>query len=121
MNKDLQEAIKIYAISSHKQLNSFLLDKSKDNLISMFNDLLTTYINDKNSSTLREFITIAIAGYNHNESKLGYNGYKQTTLCASEDMQFCEVKPKNTSSFEIEKYKNGKRGKTCIVKCRRKF
>ena len=61
MNRDLQEAIKIYSIGSHKELNGFLLDKSKDNLISMFNDLLTTYINDKNSSTIREFITTTIS------------------------------------------------------------
>jgi hypothetical protein len=53
MNRDLQEAIKIYTTRSHKELNGFLIDKSKDNLIAIFNDLLTTYINDKNSSTLR--------------------------------------------------------------------
>jgi hypothetical protein len=73
VNKDLQEAIKIYATGSHKELNAFLLDKSKDNLIAIFNDLLTTYINDKNSSTLREYVTTVICGYHHSEAKIGYN------------------------------------------------
>ena len=107
MNKDLQEAIKIYATGSHKELNSFLLDKSKDNLIAIFNDLLTIYINDKNSSTLREYITTTICGYKHHAAKIGYNGYRQSAI--SGQTEFCEVKPKNIDSKEIEKYKNGER------------
>lgn len=63
MNKDLIEVIKLYSTASHKELNNFLLDKSKDNLIAILNDLLTIYINDKNSSTIREFITTTISGY----------------------------------------------------------
>ena len=31
MNKDLIEVIKLYSTASHKELNNFLLDKSKDN------------------------------------------------------------------------------------------
>ncbi len=108
MNKDLQEAIKIYSIGSHKELNSFLLDKSKDNLIAIFNDLLTTYINDKNSSTIREFITTTISGYMHHESKIGYNGYRQSTI-SSIDCEYCEVKPKNIDRLDLEKYKNGEK------------
>ncbi|MDR0676966.1 MAG: hypothetical protein LBF97_08035 [Elusimicrobiota bacterium] len=107
MNQDLKEAIKIYAIGSHKELNNFLLDKSKDNLIAIFNDLLTTYINDKNSSTLREYITTAICGYQHSEAKIGYNGYRQKTI--SGKIEFCEVKPKNIDSKEVKKYKNKER------------
>ena len=108
MNKDLQEAIKIYSTGTHKELNAFLLDKSKDNLIAIFNDLLTTYINDKNSSTLREFITVSVAGYNHNEAKIGYNGYRQTTISSGE-YEYCEVKPKNIDRADLEKYKNGEK------------
>ena len=108
MNKDLQEAIKIYSTGTHKELNAFLLDKSKDNLIAIFNDLLTTYINDKNSSTLREFITVAVAGYNHNEEKIGYNGYRQTTISSGE-YEYCEVKPKNIDRLDLEKYRNGEK------------
>lgn len=76
MNKDLIEVIKLYSTASHKELNNFLLDKSKDNLIAILNDLLTIYINDKNSSTIREFITTTISGYIHNENKIGYNGFR---------------------------------------------
>ncbi len=108
MNRDLQEAIKIYSIGSHKELNGFLLDKSKDNLISMFNDLLTTYINDKNSSTIREFITTTISGYTHHETKIGYNGYRQTSI-STEICEYCEVKPKNIDRLDLEKYKKGER------------
>ncbi|MDR2905141.1 MAG: hypothetical protein LBU73_04210 [Helicobacteraceae bacterium] len=105
MNKDFQEAIKICATGSRKELNGFLRDKSKDNLIAIFNDLLTTYINDKNSSTLREYIRVAICGYRRHESKLGYNGYRQTTIGGKTKYEFCEVKPKNISGKEPAKGK----------------
>jgi hypothetical protein len=32
------------------------------------------YINDKNSSTIREFLTVTLAGYKHKEGKIGYSG-----------------------------------------------
>jgi hypothetical protein len=78
MNKELTEVINLYVTKSHKDLNGYLLEKSKNNLIAILTDLITMYINDKNSSTLREFITVSIAGYEHIESKIGYNGYKQS-------------------------------------------
>ena len=108
MNKDLQEAIRIYSIGSHKELNNFLLDKSKDNLIAIFNDLLTIYINDKNSSTIREFITTVISGYMHHETKIGYNGFRQLTI-ANNTCEYCEVKPKNIDRIDLEKYKKGEK------------
>ncbi len=77
MNKELAEIIKIYATRTDKDLNDYLLGKSKNNLIGVLVDLITMYINDKNSSTLREFLSVTIAGYNHTEGKIGYNGYKQ--------------------------------------------
>ena len=105
MNTDLQEAIKIYSTKTHKDLNSFLLDKSKNDIIAIFNDLLTTYINDKNSSTLREFITVLVSGYNHNEKKIGYNGYRQSSFDST--LEYCEVKPKNITSLDLEDYISG--------------
>lgn len=71
MNQDLAQIVVCYATKTHKELSKLLLDKSKDNLISILTDLLTAYINDKNSSSLREFVTVSIAGYQHNPSKLG--------------------------------------------------
>jgi len=53
MNQDLAQIVTYYATRSHKELSELLLDKSKDNLISILTDLLTAYINDKNSSSLR--------------------------------------------------------------------
>lgn len=53
MNKELAEIIRIYATKSDRELNEYLLGKSKNNLIAVLIDLITMYINDKNSSTLR--------------------------------------------------------------------
>jgi len=105
MNKDLQEAIRIYATGSHKELNAFLLDKSEDNLRTIFNDLLEIYMNDKNSSTLREYITTNICGYQHSEAKRGYDGYRQSTI--PEKDEYCEVKPRNINSKEEKKLNAG--------------
>jgi hypothetical protein len=108
MNIDLIEALKIYCTGKHDEMHKFLLEKSKDNLIAIITDLLTMYVNDKNSSTIREYITVTIAGFMHHKQKLGYNGYKQTTEIGGEPIQ-CEAKPKNFNTEEIERFKNGER------------
>lgn len=102
MNKELEEVIRIYCMWTHIELNQYLLWKSKDTVISIFNDLLTMYINDKNSSTLREFITVSIAWYKHSEWKIWYNWYKQNIPWKSIS---CEAKPKNFDTNELEKFK----------------
>ena len=79
MNNELYEIIKAYATKTHKELSSLLLDKSKDQLIALFSDLITIYINDKNSSLLREYVTVSLAGYTPTNTKIGYNGFKQST------------------------------------------
>ena len=63
------------------------------------------YINDKNSSTLREYITTIVAGYTHHTQKLGYNGYRQIGI--GEGCEYCEVKPKNINKSD-EKIKDKK-------------
>lgn len=108
MNRELADVIRIYATGSHKQLSSYLIDKSKDNLIAILVDLLTMYINDKNSSTIREFITVTLAGYTHQEGKIGYNGYRQCTFEPGKTIK-CEAKPKNINTEEFEKYRRGER------------
>ena len=90
------------------------MSKSKDNLISILTDLLTAYINDKNSSSLREFVTVSIAGYQHNPNKLGYNGYKQNSAIGVQSIS-CEAKPKiiQTEGYDQKKSKpklNGEGG-----------
>ncbi len=92
MNKELAEIVKLYATTSDKELNAYLIGKSKNTLMAVLVDLITMYINDKNSSTLREFITVTIAGYQHTEGKIGYNGYKQNVYGKALK---CEAKPKN--------------------------
>jgi len=104
MNKELTEIIKIYTTKTHKDLSEYLLGKSKSNLIGVLIDLMTMYINDKNSSTLREFITVTIAGYNHSEGKIGYNGYKQNVYGKP---MMCEAKPKNVKSDDKRKLNGG--------------
>ncbi|MDR0972223.1 MAG: hypothetical protein LBM25_07560 [Bacteroidales bacterium] len=102
MNQDLAQIVTYYATKSHKELNELLLNKSKDNLISNLTDLLTAYINDKNSSSLREFVTVSIAGYEHNPQKLGYNGFKQSSPIGGKAIA-CEAKPKNIQTDGYDK------------------
>ncbi|MBI4721980.1 MAG: hypothetical protein HY769_03110 [Candidatus Stahlbacteria bacterium] len=70
MNQELANVIKIYATGEHIELSKYLIGKSKDTLIGILVDLLTMYINDKNSSTIREFLTVTLAGYVHKEGKI---------------------------------------------------
>ena len=105
-NKTLEKAVNLYATEGHINLNTYLLGLSKDSLISCFNDLLTIYFNDVNSSTLREIVTVTLAGFTHNVGKIGFNGYRQI---ATGKVENCEAKPKNVSSEQFELYKCGKR------------
>ena len=105
MNKELPEILKLYSTGTHEALSTYLVGKSKDTLIGVLVDLITMYINDKNSSTLREFITVTFAGYTHKEKKIGYNGFKQDAF--SGKIINCEAKPKNvdTNSKSPDKLK----------------
>ena len=113
MNEDLAQVVKCYT-TRHSELSSLLLGKSKDNVISILTDLLTAYINDKNSSSLREFVVVSIAGYKHNPNKLGYNGFKHSSDISGTPIA-CEAKPKNiqTDGYDSKKTKpkfNGEGG-----------
>ncbi len=103
MNQELANVIKIYSTGSHQELSNYLLGKSKDTLIGILVDLLTMYINDKNSSTIREFITVTLAGYNHKQGKIGYNGFRQDAFIPGRTIK-CEAKPKNIDTEEFEKF-----------------
>ena len=97
MNQELANVIKIYSTGTHKELSNCLIGKSKDTLIAILVDLLTMYINDKNSSTIREFITVTLAGYTHKEGKIGYNGFRQDAFIPGKTIM-CEAKPKNVDT-----------------------
>ncbi|MFN4197053.1 MAG: hypothetical protein ACK4FM_03485 [Caldimicrobium sp.] len=108
MNQELARIIELYSTKTHEELITYLLGRSKDNLIAMLIDLLTMYINDKNSSTIREFITVTLAGYTHEKGKIGYNGFKQDSIIPGKTIK-CEAKPKNINTQDFEKYKAGER------------
>ncbi|GAB4541246.1 MAG: hypothetical protein Fur0020_10610 [Thermodesulfovibrionia bacterium] len=108
MNQELANVIKIYSTGTHQELSNYLIGKSKDTLIGILVDLLTMYINDKNSSTIREFITVTLAGYTHKEGKIGYNGFKQDAFIPGKTIK-CEAKPKNIDTEEFEKYRRRER------------
>ena len=93
MNKELAEIIKLYSTDPHK-LRLVMSEKSKDNIIAILTDLLTLYFNDKNSSFLREYITVSLAGYTPTNTKIGYNGFKQSTQIGGKVIA-CEAKPQN--------------------------
>ena len=114
MNLELSEILKLYSTKEHQELNKYLIGKSKDNLISVVLDLLTMYINDKNSSTIREFITVSLSGYKHSEDKIGYNGYKQDSFIPKKTLK-CEAKPKNYDTNEFLKYKKWRKKNTTII------
>jgi hypothetical protein len=96
MNKELPEILSLYSTGTHQALSSYLVGKSKDTLIAILLDLLTMYINDKNSSTIREYLTVTLSGYTHKEKKIGYNGFKQDSF--SGKTTNCEAKPKNVDT-----------------------
>lgn len=108
MNQELANVLKIYSTGTHQELSNYLVGKSKDTLIGMLLDLLTMYINDKNSSTIRVFITVTMAGYTHKEGKIGYNGFKQDAFVSGRTIK-CEAKPKNINTEEFEKYEKGEK------------
>ena len=101
MNEDLIRLIKDYAMGRHREIHDNLLSKSKDNLIAMLVDLLTTYYNDVNSSTMREMAVALAAGYQPNPEKLGYNGFRHDALTGS--TEYCEIKPVNIRTDSTRK------------------
>ena len=93
MNQELKELIKDFATKKHDEIHNNLMGKSRPNLVAILLDLLNTYFNDLNSSTMRELVVALVAGYEPNEEKLGYNGLRQNTLTGKVD--YCEIKPRN--------------------------
>ncbi len=94
MDNALLETVVIFATKPEKQAQSFIRAKSEEEIIKLFTDMLRVYMNDKNSSTLREKITLKIAGYESTDRKIGYDGFKKV----NGKMFFSEVKPKNVDT-----------------------
>lgn len=64
---------------------------------SIIKELLDKIMNDKNSSMARESVILKVAGYNHLEGKLNYDGFK--------DNEFVEVKLKNLDTSNLKSSK----------------
>ena len=79
----------MYAIG--KDINYKSLDPS------IIKELLDEIMNDKNSSMARESVILKVAGYNHLEGKLDYDGYK--------DDEFAEVKLRNLDTTNLKSSK----------------
>ena len=80
MNEDLIKLIETYGTQDHRKVSELLDSKSKSNLISILLDLLTQYFNDKNSSTLREFLVVSVSDFTPLVDKIGYNGYRHSSF-----------------------------------------
>ncbi len=100
MNQTLEHFIITYATASRTTLQQEMAKVSRATLEASFVDLLTIYLNDSNSSTLREWLTLRIAGYQPLEGKLGYNGYRLLGPQGREGKLVCEAKPKNVRRRE---------------------
>ncbi len=92
MNKELESIVRAYATLDTKDFVSELNKRSKPTLIGVISDLMTAYMNDLNSSFLRELVTVSLAGYSHIEKKVGYNGMRHNTYGKPE---YCEAKSQN--------------------------
>lgn len=110
MNKELTDVLRVYSTESHESFSQKLIGHSKETLIALFTDLLTMYINDRNSSTIREYLTVTLAGYEHSEGKIGFNGFKQNSIIGGAPLH-CEAKPKNFNTEDLKAYREGRRGK----------
>lgn len=104
LSEKLREVIKLHSTEGDEKFKGFLSGLSTDELISTFRELLELYMNDKNSSKLRELLTIWLAGYEPLLEKLGYNGYRREL---KGEERYCEVKPQNINRSGKEKL-NGK-------------
>ncbi len=90
-NQKLQDIVSAYAFGK-AEFESALRGLTNDEVKRTLQDILTIYFNDTNSSTLREWITLILSGYEPTWKKLGYNGFRITESGAREH---CEVKPVN--------------------------
>lgn len=108
MNKNLIQVLTHYSTKSHQELSLFLASHSKESVVAMLVDLMTEYYNDANSSTLREFLIVSLSGFEHLEHKIGYNGYRQSSI-QGKTKHYCEAKPKNinTNNWNGKKKLNG--------------
>lgn len=99
ISMELAEIIKQYFIRGPNALIDFLRKSEKKVSIEGLSQILYLYANDKNSSTLREFITLYLANYRPSLRKIGYNGVRGDIKC--------DAKPQNIDSSSKKRRHNG--------------
>jgi hypothetical protein len=102
MTEELTELIKVFAIGTDEDLQGYIDSKSPTAISKILKELLSLYLKDKNSSFLREFLTVSLAGYQHRPGKIGYNGYIEN---ANGMTKRCEAKPKNVDTISSTRRK----------------
>jgi len=107
MNPILEHLLEVYATRSRAELQQILSELSRVTLEATLIDLLTIYFNDVNSSALREWLTLRLAGYQVTEGKLGYNGYRLVGPESQRHRIVCEVKPQNVNCNSKRKLNGG--------------
>lgn len=69
----------VYAFFLHPdQFQGVVSQAGAGELAEALSELLRVYANDKNSSTLREWVVLQVAGCQQQPGKIGYNGYRES-------------------------------------------
>ncbi|MBY0110573.1 hypothetical protein K2Y00_01000 [Patescibacteria group bacterium] len=105
MNPSLASLITLFSTGNTADLTKHLASLSNTEAALLIQDLLSAYANDRNSSTIREFVTVSVAGYTHSDGKIGFDGVKTENGITKE----CEAKPRNIRSADVKAYKEGTR------------
>ncbi|MCY4088781.1 MAG: hypothetical protein OXF49_01475 [Candidatus Saccharibacteria bacterium] len=100
MNQDLLHLIGLFATKPQSEVLQHLSKKDSNEITKMLFSLLVLYFNDSNSSTLREATIVRLCGFNLDTNKLGYNGYRQSSIA---EQDWCEAKPVNIKTQSLAK------------------
>jgi hypothetical protein len=71
ISQNLHRIIEVY-FTKRAELHSLIEHLGREQVIEALEELIMIYATDKNSSTLRELITLSIAGYRPIGGKLGF-------------------------------------------------
>jgi hypothetical protein len=99
MDPTLKEVLLAYTVEPDS-LPNVLKRLTLNQIQAALSELVGMYANDVNSSTVREFVTLIVAGYEPRQKKLGANGFNAQTNVE------CDVKPDNIRSGQ-DKHLNG--------------
>jgi len=91
LSEKTAEVLKQFFLQREK-FEQMVASMHPQDLAKALSEVLWLYANDKNSSTLREWVVLQVAGCQPEPGKIGYNGYRGNTPY--------EVKPRNVRSDE---------------------